>query len=111
MGDEIRDGALTQPDAGLFEALLKKLSAVDRDRLRVWLDTERQAAAHDEWERQKSRVEGRKALLAQRDALAAALRGLVDLWPLSGYELEAYCDATLIPAARAALALCDQEGG
>jgi hypothetical protein len=44
-----------------------------------------------------------EALIAE---LAAVLRGLLGLWPLSGYELEAYCDATLIPAARAALAKC-----
>jgi hypothetical protein len=32
-----------------------------------------------------------------------AARDLLELWPLSGYELEAYCDATLIPALRAAI--------
>jgi hypothetical protein len=41
-------------------------------------------------------------------AMAAVLRGLLELWPLSGYELEAYCQATLVPAARAALDEADR---
>jgi hypothetical protein len=38
-------------------------------------------------------------------ALAKAAKDLLNLWPLRDYELDGYCDATLVPALRAALAL------
>jgi hypothetical protein len=42
-------------------------------------------------------------LVGQAPEMAALLRGLLELWPLAGHELEAYVAHTLVPAARRAL--------
>lgn len=36
-------------------------------------------------------------LVAAAPDLLRVCREFLELWPLSGYELEAYCDSTLIP--------------
>jgi hypothetical protein len=54
--DEICQVAKTQPLPGLFEALYKKLSNVDRARLRQWIEEEHRAAADEQWEKDKDRI-------------------------------------------------------
>lgn len=43
-------------------------------------------------------------LIAASPNYHAAVKDLLDLWPLSGYELEAYMSATFIPAVTEAFA-------
>lgn len=43
-------------------------------------------------------------LIAAAPDLLAACEEMLGIYPLSGYELEAFCDVTLIPLMRAAVA-------
>lgn len=43
------------------------------------------------------------ALIASAPELLAACKELLGIWPLVGYELEAFCDNTLIPMMLAAV--------
>lgn len=66
---DLFDDALSAIMPELKTALMKKLSGNDIERLGRWIAEERYAAAAAEWDKQKERVLGHKALIDAADSL------------------------------------------
>jgi hypothetical protein len=52
----ILDNALFAPDYRLIKAIEKKLTPLEIDLLRIWLENERDFARLEEWNKQKHRI-------------------------------------------------------
>lgn len=94
-----REESLTEPSPGLFESLEKKLNSTQREQLRRWLNSEREAAAFSEWEKQKARVQATDDLVASCKQMADRLQRAIDSFCGSHVG-----DEKIIETARAAIA-------
>lgn len=78
MAGELHEEALTEPLEDLFDQIQKRLRVVDKDRLVLWLQEERRAAAADEWDRQKGRIAEFESIKSQLESAADTLAEVAD---------------------------------